>query len=328
VTLATCSDRPSKSRTNCSGSRPVTGCARKCTSAWFLQPESSAARRGRRRSSWSTSGPDLTVVGASPLSHRSWQEKRQSNSDILQGVTVHRPLTFGVLLVSYGQPIAGVGRPPSKQDVDDGWKLDIWRSYGSKECRPPLPFGYKRAPAALFDAEAVPLDQLSIPTSPLLTWGPDSPMDALESDTVPEVPGWPLFSEDGHYLRRSSALWQRRYEVWRTERTADPVPDMVSSGERHVPSPPTTATAADVSLPSPPKSSYGSLWKLRRELLRLASAPNSTTGAERPVRRSARKNIRVAAPSVSSSCRPKLPTSTAVAEPDIYVYVNEDGFDC
>lgn len=248
--------------------------------------------------------------------------RRLPESDRAQTADIRR-----VLLVSDGQPEAGVGRPPSKRDIDDEWRLDIWKSYGSKESCPPSPFGYKWAPAALFDAEAIPLDQLSAPKAPPLTWGPDSPMEALESDVVPEVPGWPLFSENGRYLRRSSARWQRRYEVWRTERTVDPTPVLneVFSEECHVPSPPTTATAADVSLPSPPKSGYGSLWKLRRELLR--SAPSGATGETHPVRRSARKNVRAAVPSVPSSSRQPELSPTAMAEPDIYVYVNEDGFD-
>ena len=153
-------------------------------------------------------------------------------------------------------------------------------------------------------------------------------MEALECDTVPEVPGWPLFSENGQELRRSSARWRRRYEAWRTERTTDldPAPDKMSTGNRRVPSPPTTATAADVALPSPPKSGYGSLWKLRRELLRSASSPR-TMDKERPLRRSARKDVSVAVPPVSSY-QPDLPSPAAVAEPDIYIYDNEDNFDC
>ena len=232
-----------------------------------------------------------------------------------------------VLLVGDGQPTGALERRPSKKDVDDEWKLDIWRSYGSKECRPPSPFGYKWAPAALFDAVAIPLDQLSTPKEPHVTWGPDSPMEALECDTVPEVPGWPLFSENGQELRRSSARWRRRYEAWRTERTTDlaPAPDRMSTGNRRVPSPPTTATAADVALPSPPKSGYGSLWKMRRELLRSASSPR-TMDKERPRRRSARKDVSVAVPPVSSY-QPDLPSPAAVAEPDIYIYDNEDNFD-
>ena len=126
--LATCSDLPYKSRKNCSRSTPVIGCVKKCTSAWSLQTESSTAPRDHQGLRWSTTGPDLAVVMTNQLLQPSHHEKRQSNSDVPQSMTTHRLLTFGVYCSSV---------KPSKKDIDDRWKLDIWRSYGSKECRPP-----------------------------------------------------------------------------------------------------------------------------------------------------------------------------------------------
>jgi len=49
---------------------------------------------------------------------------------------------------------------------------------------------------------------------------------------------------------------------------------------------------------------------------------------ERPLRRSAWKDVHVAVPFVSSSCQLELPSPAVVTEPDIYTYVNEDNFDC
>jgi len=69
--------------------------------------------------------------------------RRLSKRDRAQAADIRR-----VLLVSDVQLEAAVGRPPSKKDIDDEWRLDIWRSYVLKDCRPPSPFGYKWAPAA------------------------------------------------------------------------------------------------------------------------------------------------------------------------------------
>ena len=124
-------------------------------------------------------------------------------------------------------------------------------------------------------SEAVPLDQLSAPKAPPLTWGLDSPLEALEIDVVPEVPGWPLFSENGRYATFDARVCAGNDDMRGGRGGALSEPWTRLRCQMRCPQR-TTATAADVSLPTPPKSGYGSLWKLRRELLR--SAPSGATG--------------------------------------------------
>ena len=187
---------------------------------------------------------------------------------------------------------------PQQGNPDDDWRLSIWHSYATGDIKPPSKLGFRLAPAAIF---ASSLDSV-IPVSPKkdanVSWGPDSRDEPLEEDTVAEVPGWPLFHEDGELLRRDSPRWKARHLKWRIERTqASPL--RVESGDR----PPTYGVHAgahaafeDVRLPSPPSSGLAALLKLKRELSRtqcpaLARRRQRCTTATRPTTRASCKHL-------------------------------------
>ena len=71
---------------------------------------------------------------------------------------------------------------------DADWKMDIWRSYGTKEVLPPSPLGCQQSPSLVFAGRGLPPA-----TTPVSLWspssneqvvvmGPDSPDEALEED--------------------------------------------------------------------------------------------------------------------------------------------------
>ena len=89
---------------------------------------------------------------------------------------------------------------------DDDWRRCIWRSYATGEIKPPSPLGFRWAPAAIFSSSSVAVIPESPESGESVTWGPDSPDEPLKEDTIAEVPGWPLFQEDGELLLGQSAL--------------------------------------------------------------------------------------------------------------------------
>jgi len=186
---------------------------------------------------------------------------------------------------------------PQQGNPDDDWRLSIWHSYATGDIKPPSKLGFRLAPAAIF---ASSLDSV-IPVSPKkdanVSWGPDSRDEPLEEDTVAEVPGWPLFHEDGELLRRDSPRWKARHLKWRSER-AQASSLRVESSDR----PPTYAVQCsshvaleDVRLPSPPSAGLAAQLKLKRELRRtqyhaLARRRQRCTIATRPTTRASSKH--------------------------------------
>ena len=174
---------------------------------------------------------------------------------------VHRKLPF----TSSG-PTADVARDPEEE-----WRVQIWRCYGTLEVQPPAPFGLRWAPATIFSSqEPTGAGPMSPEEGALVTWGPDSPEEPLETDTVPEVPGWPHFTANGRFLRRGSPRWRARWRAWRRERFRSS-PLRALSHRRVGPSraPCSTVPLQEVRLPSPPASGHSALLRLRRELARI-----------------------------------------------------------
>jgi len=171
------------------------------------------------------------------------------------------------------------------------------------------PLGFRRAPAAIFSSSSVTV----IPESPKngenITRGPDSPDEPLEEDIIAEVPGWPLFQEDGELLRRDSPRWKARFVEWRSERaplrvgSSDPLSSYIIHRSPH-------AAVDDVQLPSPPAAGLAALLKLKRELYpALVQRRKKCAPATRPTM------------TASSKC-PSSPQHT----PDIELLVPEDLF--
>ena len=155
------------------------------------------------------------------------------------------------------------------EDDEESWRVHIWESYGTQQIKPPSPMGFRWAPETIFVSSSA----AEPPTTPLgadqVIWGPDSPDEPLEEDSVPEVPGWPLFQENGETLRRESTRRRARLAVWRHERTQSS-PLRVTDGIRR-PSPVVRqedTSLDDVRLPSPPMAGLASLMKIKRELAR------------------------------------------------------------
>jgi len=105
------------------------------------------------------------------------------------------------------------------KDPEEDWRRCIWHSYMTQRIKPPSPMGFRWAPAAIFASPSAAAPPVSPVKAGYVTWGPDSPDQPLEEDTVPEVPGWPMFQEDGELLRRDSPRWKARLLVWRHERS-------------------------------------------------------------------------------------------------------------
>ena len=185
--------------------------------------------------------------------------------------------------------------PKHNDDPEEEWRMDIWRSYGTQQIKPPSPMGSRWAPETIFGSSSA----AELPTTPTgadhVVWGPDSPNEPLEEDTVPEVPGWPLFEENGTVLRRDSARRKTRLLVWRHERTQSSPLRVGDDGMRQ-PSPGLRQEGVsldDVRLPSPPSASLASLIKLKRELARskYPKLPRRrrTCNAAQPTTRSTKK---------------------------------------
>lgn len=118
-----------------------------------------------------------------------------------------------------------IGKRRRQPAQDEEWKMDIWRSYGTKETQPPSPFGCQQSPSLAFKGGSPPATtpvELWSPSSNDEPWGPDSPDEALEEDGHPDiVPGWPVFLDArGQLLDHTSTERRARVERWRTERTA------------------------------------------------------------------------------------------------------------
>ena len=200
---------------------------------------------------------------------------------------------------------------------DDDWRRCIWRSYATGEIKPPSPLGFRWAPAAIFSSSSVAVIPESPKNGESITWGPDSPDEPLVENTIAEVPGWPLFQEDGELLRRDSPRWKTRFVEWRSDRAqASPLrvgsSDPPSSYDIVRPSP--HAAVEDVRLPSPPAAGLAALLKLKRELCRsqypaVARRRKKCAPATRPTTR-------------ASSKRPASPQHT----PDIELLAPEDLF--
>ena len=186
---------------------------------------------------------------------------------------------------------------------DDEWRLDIWRSYGSKEVPPPSPFGCQQSPSLAITGDAPP------GTSPVgewsessddEPWGPDSPEQLLQLDSFPDyLPHWPMFrGKSGGFLKRGGSHWKEEVRRWQDERTTatprwkprrrHPLRSRRRSRTRYSAAiaaiPPVQVhwtdagavakpiTPGDVELPSPPDSAAG-LHRIRRVLLRRANLP-------------------------------------------------------
>ena len=187
--------------------------------------------------------------------------------------------------------------PPEgrQEDPECDWRLSIFQSYATEEVKPPSPMGFRWAPAAIFSRSSV----ATIPVSPQnsnTTWGPDSPEEQLEENSIPEVPGWPQFEENGELLRHDSPRWKARLLAWRSERTRSS-PLRVEGSNRLTPyyvQRSSRPTLDDVRLPSPPTTGLAALLKLKRELCRSQYPPlprrrrkcTSQTAATRPTTRS------------------------------------------
>ena len=161
------------------------------------------------------------------------------------------------------------------KDVDEDWRLCIWQSYETQQIKPRSPMGFRWAPATIFASSSVTAPPVSPADADNVNWGPDSPLEPLEEDTVPEVPGWPMFKEDGELLLRDDPRWKARLLLWRNERTKTS-PIRVEANSRrscHMRCNQRVMVGAgptfdDVRLPSPPSAGLASLLKLKRELVR------------------------------------------------------------
>jgi len=202
--------------------------------------------------------------------------------------------------------IAPIDPPPSpsvrgrsRQSLDDeGWRIDIWRSYGSKEISPPSPIGCQLSPSWALGNSSPPSAERPLelwsPSSNDEPWGPDSPDEALEDDAHPDtVPGWPVFMDAlGEPLARDGSQRRAHVRQWCKERTAG-VPRTAPKRRHHLRSRRRSReryaaisagapavqlvwsanggqyrqlSASDVQLPSPP-SDQSSLARTRRLML-------------------------------------------------------------
>ena len=184
-------------------------------------------------------------------------------------------------------------RQTGRPSADEEWRRDIWRSYGTREVRPPSPMGLQRLPSVILGTMP------SSPTTPVELWssssddepwGLDSPRVPLEVDSQPAVPGWPHFTDDsGKLLDPDRVEFHLRVSEWSVARTVEN-PRHRPKRRHHLRSRraaresfdarrrPTTVidwvqgrgvirepTLADVQLPSPP-AYEASLLRHRREM--------------------------------------------------------------
>jgi hypothetical protein len=120
--------------------------------------------------------------------------------------------------VTFAEPLIG----PMTEEKQ--WQMDIWKSYGSGETKPPSPMGYQWSPSvALLENSPPPLPSPVAgwsPSSDDEPWGPDSPMEHLEFDSQEVVPNWPHFVDsEGQLLRQGSEEWTQRVNIWSQYRT-------------------------------------------------------------------------------------------------------------
>ena len=197
-------------------------------------------------------------------------------------------------------------------EMEEDWRLCIWRSYSTQQIKRPSPMGHRWDPATIFASSS----STAPPTSPVnashVIWGADSPEEPLDEDSVSEVPGWPLFKEHGILLRRDSPRWKERFFQWRSERTrTSPLrvdqrtPESIHFHVNRSVTAVAHPTFDDVRLPSPPSTSLAALLKLKRELGRLQYPVlprkrrelNSGATMERPTTRSTVKRTHPPSPS-------------------------------
>jgi len=212
-----------------------------------------------------------------------------------QSTSAERPDTVS-------QP-AGIRR--KHRASDDEWRLDIWRSYGSREVQPPSPFGCQLSPSRIFDDRecspgATTPTYLWSPSSNDEPWGPDSLKEALDEDGHPDiVPGWPILTDaSGEPVEETKMERWARIQQWSHQRTKG-VPRAAPKRRHHLRTrrrsreryAAATATKPmsqldwsgssggyrpllpeDVSLPSPP-SNESSLLRTRRLMLLSRALP-------------------------------------------------------
>jgi hypothetical protein len=69
--------------------------------------------------------------------------------------------------------------------TDEEWRLDVWRSYGSRVVQLPSPIGCTESPSAIFlSSSAKPSTPVELwsPSSDDMPWGPDSPIERRKPD--------------------------------------------------------------------------------------------------------------------------------------------------
>ena len=128
-----------------------------------------------------------------------------------------------------------------------------------------------------------------------------------DRDSVPEVPGWPAFVQDGELLRRDSPRRKARLLVWRNERTRSSPFAESNRGSCHMQ--PSVASAAteprptfdDVRLPTPPAAGLSTLQKLKREMIR--------SNYPAPLRRRRQPTSKSATSLRKQDPRPRSPTA-------------------
>lgn len=91
------------------------------------------------------------------------------------------------------------------------------KSYGTLENKLPSPFGDDRSPSRIFNDVANDSSHASSSESPTPSsddpWGPDSPDECLEPDSVNCVPRWPFFKDDaGLIIRCGTAKYRTRVD--------------------------------------------------------------------------------------------------------------------
>lgn len=136
----------------------------------------------------------------------------QGTSEVMVEVT---------LVAVQNQEELSVSQPVN--DADEEWRMNIWHSYGTGEVQLPSPFGCQMSPAVIFENSDERVDtpvELWSSSSDDEPWGPDSPLQHLEADTLECVPQWPRFTDDnGCLLVHGGTEWTRRKECWQQERT-------------------------------------------------------------------------------------------------------------
>jgi len=91
---------------------------------------------------------------------------------------------------------ASVNVPPppdvhGHREDDKDWRMNIWDSYVTQRIKPPLPMGYRWAPATIFSRSPAAELPTTLLAADHVVWGPDSPNEPLEKDTIPKCPAGP-----------------------------------------------------------------------------------------------------------------------------------------